>query len=79
MTDDMRAVALRRRLADELEHTGDLQSSEWRRALERVPRHIFIPEFFQWVDTDRGTHWRPVSETSDPDRWLELAYENTTW
>ncbi|OLT23920.1 hypothetical protein BJF79_14330 [Actinomadura sp. CNU-125] len=74
MTEDERAVAL----ADELERAGDLRSPEWRRAVERVPRHVFVPAFFERTDTpDRGTLWTPVH--SDDDRWLDLAYRDETW
>lgn len=78
MTGDGRAAGLRRELADELERAGDLRSPEWRRAVERVPRHLFVPEFFERTDTpDRGTLWAPVR--GDDDRWLDLAYRDETW
>jgi methyltransferase of ATP-grasp peptide maturase system len=76
--DDTRPVALRRRLADELDHAGVLRSPQWRRAVERVPRHEFVPEFFQRIDTpDRGTLWAPVS-SDDTGRWLDLVYQDET-
>lgn len=78
--DDHRATALRRRLADELAQSGDLRSPEWRTAVESVPRHVFIPNFFRWVDTPRETKWEPISPGRvGVEEWLELAYTNETW
>lgn len=83
MTDDTdtdtRAAALRHKLADELEREGDLYSPQWRRAVEQVPRHLFVPEFFEGIDSDRGTLWAQVSSEHDTGRWLDLAYRNETW
>jgi hypothetical protein len=82
MTDDndTQAASLRYALADELEQSGDLHSPQWRRSVERVPRHLFVPEFFQRTDTpDRGTLWAPISSDHDPGRWLDLAYQDETW
>ncbi|GAA2398266.1 ATP-grasp peptide maturase system methyltransferase [Actinomadura vinacea] len=81
MTDDndTRAASLRYALADELQRSGDLHSQQWRSAVERVPRHLFVPEFFRWTDGPNGvTLWAPVSGDHDPDRWLDLAYRNET-
>lgn len=33
-----------RRLAAELEHAGVLTDPAWRRAIENVPRHMFLPD-----------------------------------
>ncbi|WP_067485571.1 ATP-grasp peptide maturase system methyltransferase [Actinomadura hibisca] len=81
MTNDTnaQAAALRHILADELERSGDLYSPQWRRVVERVPRHLFVPEFFRRADSDRGTLWEPVSREHELDRWLDLAYRNETW
>jgi len=71
---------LRRRLADQLQESGDLRSPEWRAAVETVPRHVFIPEFFRRVDTPQGVLWQPVTpKTVGFEEWMELAYENQTW
>ncbi|GAA2636258.1 ATP-grasp peptide maturase system methyltransferase [Actinomadura fulvescens] len=80
MTNDInaRAVSLRHTLADELERSGDLYSPQWRRAVERVPRHLFVPQVFQRTDTDQGTRWKPVIGEHDVGRWLDLAYRNET-
>lgn len=80
MTDTGRSAAiLRRRLADELAERGDLRSAQWRQAVETVPRHVFVPEFFRRVDTLGQTRWEAVSaERSGTTEWLDLAYANET-
>jgi methyltransferase of ATP-grasp peptide maturase system len=71
---------LRIRLADELEAEGSLRSPQWRAAVERVPRHLFIPEFFRRVNTDSGVAWAPVITGGLPEaERMELAYRNETW
>ncbi|MFF7250718.1 hypothetical protein ACFZBU_43460 [Embleya sp. NPDC008237] len=60
-------AALRRRLADDLTDGGDVRRAAWRVALESVPREVFVPEWFERVDTGRGTMWTPV--TGKPRRW----------
>lgn len=75
-----RARALRERLADELEHDGSLRSPEWRRAVEKVPRHPFLPSFYRDAPGPDGvTRYTPVSRERDPDEWLTLVYRNKTW
>ncbi|RAY11789.1 hypothetical protein DPM19_27785 [Actinomadura craniellae] len=71
---------LRRRLAERLWSSGDLRSPEWRRAVETVPRHLFVPEFFRRLSTPRGTMWEPVTPaTVSEDERLRLAYQDETW
>lgn len=79
--DEVRAQQLRDRLADELAATGDLKTAGWRDAVRRVPRHVFLPRFYAWQDTDGGpTAWVPVThESAGDDSWLTQVYENTTW
>ncbi|HEY0472533.1 MAG TPA: ATP-grasp peptide maturase system methyltransferase [Kribbella sp.] len=59
---------------------GDLRSDPWRRAVEAVPRELFIPSFFRDIETSEGTMWAPVSPdlTGTRER-LELVYQNETW
>lgn len=62
-----RAVAL----ADELESRGHLIDPRWRAAIEAVPRHVFVPEFF---DDDQK-----LVDGADPtqhDRWLSTVYSD---
>jgi len=59
-------------LADELEARGDLTDPRWRVAIESVPRHVFVPRFY---DEDRK-----LLDGADPeqhDRWLSAVYLNT--
>ncbi|WP_030775206.1 methyltransferase domain-containing protein [Streptomyces sp. NRRL F-2664] len=44
--DSAEARALRIQLADILQEKGDLTDPEWRRAFETVPRHAFVPAFW---------------------------------
>lgn len=76
----MNEQQLRRQLADRLEEAGDLRTPQWRAAVEAVPRHVFVPEFFRSVDTPQGMTWEPVTpEKVGTDEWMILAYENQTW
>lgn len=54
-----------RALADELVHNGKVSAPEWVSALRAVPRHEFLPEFYE----QHGAEWREVSADSDPQRW----------
>lgn len=78
---EARAQELRDCLVSQLSATGDLKSHGWRDAVRRVPRHVFLPRFYAWKDTDGGpTAWVPVSrESAGEDAWLTQVYENTTW
>ncbi|MGH3905684.1 MAG: methyltransferase domain-containing protein [Pseudonocardiaceae bacterium] len=58
-------------LADELETHGHLTDPQWRVAVEAVPRHVFVPRFY---DDDRK-----LVDGADPeqrDRWLSAVYSN---
>jgi methyltransferase of ATP-grasp peptide maturase system len=72
--------ALLRALTQELEEEGSLRSPEWRAAVQAVPRHVFLPEFFQDAPGPDGiTRYTPVSARANPEEWLTLAYQNKTW
>jgi methyltransferase of ATP-grasp peptide maturase system len=63
------------RLRDELVAAGKLWSREWRDAVVSVPRHHFVPFFYERLP---GAGWRPVS-AYDPDthqQWLDAVYAN---
>lgn len=79
--DEARAQALRDQLADELAAKGDLKTARWRDSVRSVPRHVFLPRFYGWQDTDGGpTAWVPTTrESAGDDEWLSKVYENTTW
>ncbi len=44
------ADRLRRALVDDLVERGVIRSEVWRRAFERVPRHHFVPAFYEWEE-----------------------------
>jgi methyltransferase of ATP-grasp peptide maturase system len=75
------AAQLRRLLADRLYADGWLRSAAWRHAIETVPREVFLGgRVYRRVDTAAATLWEPLTPDSlGKARWLELAYENTTW
>lgn len=79
--DEARAQELRDRLVAQLTAAGDLKTPGWQEAVRRVPRHVFLPRFYAWQDTDAGpTAWVPVTrESAGDEAWLSKVYENTTW
>lgn len=61
MEGDVVSRELRRQLAEQLTITGDLRSTEWRRAVESVPRETFVPQYFrQSSAADGSSRWQPV-------------------
>ncbi|WBP89402.1 rRNA adenine N-6-methyltransferase family protein [Kitasatospora cathayae] len=74
------ARALRVALADKLQRDGSLRTPQWRDAVLAVPRHALLPSFYTTADGADGiTRYTAVSRDTDAQRWLRLAYENTTW
>lgn len=70
---------LRARLSNELQAAGCLRSEQWRNAVETVPRHLFVPEFFYPVTTSSGMMWNPITpETTGAGEQMALSYENKT-
>lgn len=63
-------------LRAELVATGKLSSPQWQAAVLAVPRHRFVPEFYQ-----RGTTgWELLSESHDnaSEQWWQGVYGNTS-
>jgi protein-L-isoaspartate O-methyltransferase len=63
-------------LAHQLTRAGVLRSEAWRRAVERVPRDLFLPRFYEG-DCERGVGYRLV-DGSNPDqreRWIATVYD----
>ena len=77
---DQDAALLRRRLAEQIADEGKVRSQQWREAVENVPRHEFVHEFFTRVEDEAGpTLWEPADpQRSGVRRWLELAYTDTS-
>ena len=69
-------AGLARMLAEE----GALTDPAWRAAFEAVPRHVFVPGFYLRSAQDAGglPVWKPVTEKTDPERWLTSAYADQT-
>ncbi|MFC4032896.1 ATP-grasp peptide maturase system methyltransferase [Streptomyces polygonati] len=60
---------------------GVVIDAAWRRAVETVPRHRFVPGFYlPAVERDgQGlTVWEPVTAGLDHGRWLAAAYSDST-
>ncbi|MFJ3818142.1 ATP-grasp peptide maturase system methyltransferase [Streptomyces sp. NPDC090056] len=75
------AARLRETMAKALETDGALADPGWRAAVERVPRHRFVPGFYLPADEPDGqglTVWEPVTAELDYGRWLAAAYSDTT-
>ncbi|MFC4016087.1 ATP-grasp peptide maturase system methyltransferase [Nonomuraea purpurea] len=69
------AERLRRELATALTATGALNDPSWRRAVETVPRELFLG-----AAVYRGPGWTPVLRDRTPgEKWLEMAYTDETW
>lgn len=75
------AERLREAMAKALAEDGVLSDPGWRAAVEKVPRHAFVPGFFLPADERDGqglTVWEPVTAELDYGRWLAAAYSDTT-
>ncbi|MGH3832146.1 MAG: hypothetical protein ACRDRS_17150 [Pseudonocardiaceae bacterium] len=58
-------------LADKIEANGHLTDPRWRAAVKAVPRHVFVPRFY---DDDRN-----LVDGTDPEqqhRWLSTVYSD---
>lgn len=64
-------------LSDHLATVGHLRTTGWQRAFATVPRHEFVPWFFEQASPGR---WQRIdgTDTSHRDRWLAAVYSNTT-
>lgn len=65
----------RQALADRLEAAGHVRTPAWRKAVEAVPRELFLnPGVF--LPAENGL-WRPVTAVgTDPAEWAEIAYSD---
>ncbi|MGW8700164.1 ATP-grasp peptide maturase system methyltransferase [Streptomyces eurythermus] len=75
------AARLREAMANALAAGGVLADPGWRAAVEKVPRHAFVPGFYLPADERDGqglTVWEPVTAELDYGRWLAAAYSDTT-
>ncbi|MFC9298358.1 ATP-grasp peptide maturase system methyltransferase [Streptomyces sp. NPDC057011] len=67
----------RQALADRLEAAGAIRTPTWRKAVEAVPRELFLnPGVF--LPTGDGL-WRPVTAAgTDPAEWIKIAYSDAS-
>lgn len=75
------AARLREAMAKALAEDGVLTDPGWQEAVERVPRHVFVPGFYLPADERDGnglTVWEPVTAALDYRRWLAAAYSDAT-
>lgn len=73
---DKTAEPFRHGMVAELIADGHIASPEWRAAFSAVPRHVFLPHFF---NADSAGLWEPVTvETTDEATWLNQIYSNRT-
>ncbi|MEU3529065.1 ATP-grasp peptide maturase system methyltransferase [Streptomyces sp. NPDC038707] len=75
------AARLREAMANALAAGGVLADPGWRAAVEKVPRHAFVPGFYLPADERDGqglTVWEPVTAELDYGRWLAAAYSDAT-
>lgn len=67
---------LRVNMVAPLMESAVIRSQEWKRAALAVPRHVFIPSFFEDAPGSDGiTRYQAV----ESGRILELAYQDRTW
>lgn len=67
------------RLADEMNRSGELRGQPWREAVLAVPRHLFVPGFYQQENTDAGTVWTPIAPgLVGESAYLDMVYVNDT-
>ncbi|MFJ4674358.1 ATP-grasp peptide maturase system methyltransferase [Kitasatospora sp. NPDC088783] len=72
---------LRQRLADRITGQG-LTDPAWRKAVEAVPREVFLGNavFRPATDARGSTVYHPVRRQDVPEaEWLSMAYRNETW
>ncbi|WP_030680868.1 methyltransferase domain-containing protein [Streptomyces rimosus] len=79
-TDDVRPRLAA--LVTTLEEAGALRTPEWARVFASVPRHVFVPRWYEQETTDRGiTAWRlrdASDQGLDRDAWYTAAYSDRT-
>ncbi|MEV6329607.1 ATP-grasp peptide maturase system methyltransferase [Streptomyces sp. NPDC051909] len=73
------AAKLRQQLAAQLAAGDSLRSPQWRTAVEDVPRHEFLRQFYTENLGPGVTSWTPISsELVGAAEWLTIAYSDQT-
>ena len=77
--DDHVVEPYRRTLVAGLKASGDLIDPAWEAAVSRVPRHVFLPRFYDQPAPRTGL-WKPVDPVIvGQQAWLEHVYTDATW
>ncbi|CDR06429.1 methyltransferase domain-containing protein [Streptomyces iranensis] len=67
-----------RSLVEDLRRVGAIRSAAWAEAFARVPRHVFVPEWYGQEADSRGiTVWRQ-RDAADRDAWEATVYSDQT-
>ncbi|MFD8935081.1 methyltransferase domain-containing protein [Streptomyces sp. NPDC059578] len=73
------AADFTRALTDQLVCQGAIRISEWDQAFAAVPRHLFVPRWYEQSTDDRGIAvWNERDHTDPHGPWLEAVYSDTT-
>ncbi|MEU6698975.1 methyltransferase domain-containing protein [Pseudonocardia sp. NPDC046786] len=62
------------RLVEVLTDGGTLTDPHWADVMQAVPRHAFVPRFYEQSPDQSG--WEIVSEQTAPERWAEAIYSD---
>jgi methyltransferase of ATP-grasp peptide maturase system len=63
-----------RALRDELVAAGKVASPAWQQAVLDVPRHVFVPAYYERRPGEPG--WHLVTATDQRERWCDQVYSN---
>jgi methyltransferase of ATP-grasp peptide maturase system len=66
-----------RRLADALQRQGVIRDPRWRAAVEAVPRHVFVPRFYD-TTSDGGFAVVDGADPAQQTAWLAAVYSDET-
>ncbi|WP_411081759.1 methyltransferase domain-containing protein [Streptomyces sp. cmx-18-6] len=65
------ATVERARLVQSLVDSGDMTDAAWREAFERVPRHVFVPSFYDHTGREIS-----ASDAGTRDQWFAAVHED---
>jgi methyltransferase of ATP-grasp peptide maturase system len=73
--DSVGSTDMRQRLAVQLMESGNLRALAWRRAVERVPREVLVPRYFDRADGEAEYELIDGGRPEHHDRWLTAVYD----
>lgn len=65
-------------LVDHLRRGGAIRSPEWADAFSRVPRHVFVPHWYEQSVDMRGIAVWNQRDAADEEAWLSAVYSDAT-